>query len=357
MSSDFYDASPSPNSQGSEPGIVAQELSTYMTDQDAQKFCQLFSDGLSSGIGYSRILEFMERQNLDPKMTSRLRAAVIEHGDQLGEAFARFGILDAPARKLVLVAEEQGALPETFSEQARVYGQRYKRKKQVLFGMIEPAFVFCLGVFAFRNIYSNIIVATFAADTAGVLTDVAIQSLLQTAIFFLFAGGLSYAWINLPVDSSFRQAMGRIWFRMPVVSTPLRLETMSMFARYMRQSIRSGMDIFRSIELAAEATNSPWLQGSVDKAFQVLEAGYPLEQALAAMKGMPDDFIDYAGIGEETGRLEENLLFLAERYQEQAEEAYKRFLATFIYVIRIVFIVAILILAVFGGVLDMAFEL
>lgn len=356
MSSDHYDAPQSPNSQGSQPAAVVRELSTYMTDRDAEKFCQLFADGLRSGIGYARILDFMERQRLDPKMTARLRSAVLEHGDQLGEAFARFGILDAPARKLVLVGEEQGALPETFAEQSRVYGMRYKRKKQVLLGLVEPAIVFCLGVFFFRNIFSNIIEATFAVDTWGILTDVAIQSGIQTAIFFLLAGGIGYVWLNLPVDSSFREAMARLWFRMPVVSTPLRLDAIAMFARYMRQSIRSGMDIFRSLELAAEATNSPWFMESVDKAFQVLEAGYPLDQALSTMKGMPDEFIDYAGIGEETGRLEENLLFLAERYEEQAAESYKRSLAAFIYLVRILFIVAILVLAVFGGVLDLVLD-
>ncbi len=350
-----YDAPPPMESQAPQGEGVVRESSTYMTDRDAEKFCQLFADGLRSGIGYARILDFMERQGLDAKMTAKLRVAVLEYGDRLGESFARFGILDAAARKLILVAEEQGALPETFKEQSRIYGTRYNRKKKVVFGLVEPALVFCLGVFYFRNVIGNIMEATFSNDTWGVIGDLFVLSSIQSAIFFLFFGGCMYTWINLPVDSSFREAVGRLWFRVPVLSTPVRTQAVANFARYLRQSVRSGMDIFLSIDLAAEATNSPWFIDSVDEVFAVLEAGYPLDQAMRQMRGLPTDFADYIAIGEETGRLEENLDFLAERYDEKAVEAYARSLAAFVYMTRLLFIVLILIFAVFGGVMDSFF--
>ena len=108
------------------PQEIRRETSTYMTDRDAEKMCTLFADGLDAGVGYARILDFMDRQKLDPKLIARLRHAVLETGDRLGEAFARFGILDGPSRKLILVAEEQGTLPQTFKENRGLYDWRMR---------------------------------------------------------------------------------------------------------------------------------------------------------------------------------------------------------------------------------------
>ncbi len=351
MNDSFYDAPPPHGSQGmASDGAVIREMSTYMTDRDAEKVCQLFADGLSSGVGYSRIFDFMDRQRIDSKMTQRLRIAVLEYGDKLGEAFARFGVLDAPMRKLVLVAEEQGALPETFAGQAKLYAARYKRKKQVIIGVVEPCIMVCLALFGFRGVFGGLI-EMFQNDMGPILWRIGLKALIQSVIFFMFFGGFAYTWMNLPVDSAFREATGRIWYRLPVVSKPMRLQAVANFARYLRQSLRSGMDVFRSVELAAEASNSPWFMGTINKARDVLEAGYPLEQALRQLKGLPDEFTDYVGIGEETGRLEENLVFLADRYDVQATEAFELLLRAFIYVVRMSFIVVVMVGAVFSVVM------
>lgn len=352
MDANFYDAPPPHESQAMhspQGGAVVREMSTYMTDRDAEKMCQLFADGLRSGVGYARILDFMERQHIDTKMTARLRTAVLEYGDRLGEAFARFGVLDAPTRKLVLVAEEQGSLPATFTEQAKIYGARYKRKRRIVLAMIEPLFMICLGVFFFRNLFNSLLFAD-SGDFGATLFQMLGKSGIQSAILSLFSAGLAYTWINLPVDSAFRDASGRLWYRLPFISTGMRHQCVANFARFLRQSMSSGMDIFRSIELAAEASNSPWLMETVDKARAVLEDGYPLDTAMRQLRGLPDEFIDYVAIGEETGRLEENLLFLAERYDAKADEAYEMALQTFIYILRFLLVIGIMIFAVFGAI-------
>ncbi len=220
-----------------------------MTDAGSEKFCRLFADGLRSGVCYARIFDFMERQKLDPKMTARLRVAVLEKGDKLGEAFARFGILDAPTRKLVLVGEEQGALPDTFREQAKMFGERVRRKKMVVVAFVELVIFLCLGLFVLRNVLGVVIELATSPDW-GPLFPALMKSGIQSTIFFLFYGGIAYLWVNLPADSSFREAAGRVWFRMPLFSQPSRLQSTSNLARYFRQSVRSGMDIFRSLELS-----------------------------------------------------------------------------------------------------------
>lgn len=348
----FNEANPSMQS-GAAPRPVVRELSTYMTDADSEKFCRLFADGLRSGVGYARIFDFMERQKLDSKMTARLRVAVLEHGDKLGEAFARFGILDAPTRKLVLVGEEQGALPDTFREQAKMFGERVRRKKLVVVAFVELVVFLCLGLFALKNVLGVVHELAMAPDWSP-LWPALIKSGIQSTIFGAFYAGIAYLWVNLPADSSFREAAGRVWFRIPVLSRPSRLQSTSNLARYYRQSVRSGMDVFRSLELSVEATNNPSYMETLDKAYAALEEGYPLDVAFRQIKTLPEEFSDYIGIGEETGRLDENLQFLADRYATLAEEAFERLMAASLYLARFAFIILILVFVVFGGILEFA---
>lgn len=354
MSQDIYDydASLSENVQvgGSQP--VVKEQSTYMTDRDAEKMCTLFADGLEAGIGYARILDFMERQKLDLKMVARMRHSVLELGDQLGEAFARFGILDASSRKLILVAEEQGALPETFREQAKFYGRRWERRKEFAYSLAEPMFMICLGVFYFRRIFGKIVEATMAADTWAVMKGAAISASLESALFIAVGAFVLYGWLNFPIDSSLRTAFGRIWYRIPFVSKPQRLQAVANFCRYFRQSVRAGMDVYRSFELAAEASGSPTFMEQVGDSIHALEQGFPMDQAFAALKDMPDEVIDYIGIGEETGRVDEQLAFLAKRYDKLTDEAAERQIQVRMYLLRLIFIVGIMVLAVFKTILS-----
>ena len=327
MSGYDYDAPVSEESQVYAPKQLTKERSTYMTDLDAEKMCKLFADGLDAGIGYAKIFDFMERQKLDATLVDRLRYAVLEFGDQLGEAFTRLGILDPVSRKVILVAEEQGELVHTFKEQSRMYGERYRRRKEFVFSLVEPMFMMALAI-VFRRLMGSLTEAATAPDMWEVLTPVFIRGGLEGAALLAMLGFVAYAWLNAPVDSSARQSVGRFIFLIPVVSTPAKQSSIANYCRYLGQSIRAGMDMFRSIELAAEGSNNPSLIKSVDRVLAAMEAGYPLEEALSVSKGLPQEVIDYVGIGEETGKLEDNLLFMQRRYDELSKESFKRAMAT-----------------------------
>lgn len=346
MSQDYYDndASVSEIAQVA-PRAVVREQSTYMTDQDAQKVCTLFGDGLSAGIGYARILDFMERQKLDKKMIQRMRYSVLELGDRLGEAFARFGILDGPTRKLILVAEEQGTLPRTFKEQAKFYGKRYKRRKKGVSAMVYPVIIACLGLFYFVPNIKHIKQVTLAHDTWQILRQMGIHSTIISAIFCVVCWFLGYAFLNMPVDSGIRAFFGRLWYAIPFFSKGSHLQSVANFCRYLEQSINAGMDVYRSLDLAAEASGNPAFIKYAPRAARLLEEGYPLDAAFREIKEMPEDVLDYVGIGEQSGRIDEQLRFLTTHYDELAEEASEKALLYFTNIVIFAVIIGTLIAA------------
>ncbi|WP_162687362.1 type II secretion system F family protein [Bradymonas sediminis] len=303
---------------------VVREGSTYLSDPEAEQLCQTFADGLESGIGYSRILDILSRQSFNRKTIDRLREALLERGDVLAAAFARYGVLDPSARKLILVADEQGVLPETFSQLSVIYGKRYKRKREFVMAMVEPLILVALGVIVFGNLMGEgFVEMALSANVVEQITDIAIKSLIQSAILALVCGFLSYVWLNLPVDFAPRDLFARIWLRMPVVSEPGRLSALSLFCRYLQQSIAGGMTVYQGLELASEASNHPGILKSAPAAQRMIEDGHTLAEALYVIRALPAEVLENIDIGEASGRLDERLEYLADRFEQKSVEAFK----------------------------------
>ncbi|MGM0557854.1 MAG: type II secretion system F family protein [Myxococcota bacterium] len=305
-----------------------------MTDYEAERFCQTFADGLDSGIGYARVLDILERQKFDHKIVDRLRSSLLEHGDMLGEALARLGLLDASARELVLVAEKQGSLPDTFEQLARIYRQRYKRKKKIAFSFVEPLIMIALGIALTNLLGRNIVAMVFSDDLLGHFLDWVIGTAIQVGLFGLAAGTLIVGWLNLPVDMKMREAAAGIWMRVPLVSEASRKLSISLFCRYLKESLANGMTVFDGLELAAKASRHPHVLSTIDEAKLRIEEGSTLAQALRAVPSLPNKVIDQIDIGEESGRLEDRLGSLAADFEEQSDEAFERLRGVTTWIIR-----------------------
>jgi type IV pilus assembly protein PilC len=324
---------------------VVREGSTYMTDPQAEQFCATFADGLESGIGYSRILDILLRQSFDKKTVGRLRGSLLERGDLLGEALARYGVLEPNARKLILVAEEQGVLPESFLQLSHVYGTRHQRKKEFATSLIEPIILIALGLIFFRNIIGGGLVdLAFSGDTNEQLAQILITSGLESAMFGLGCFVIYFVWVNLPVDLAVRDLFTRVWMRLPVISEPGRLYAVSLFCRYLQQSIDSGMTVLQGLELSAEASNHPSILNSYKAAQARIEEGYSLAESVHAIRALPIEVLENIDIGEEAGRLDERLVFLADRYEEKAAESFGHRMAAYTWIMRYGIIVLVIVM-------------
>lgn len=326
---------------------VVRERSTYLTDSEAATVCTIFADGLQSGMGYAKILEILERQQVERRVVDRLRHSLLDEGDMLGEAFARYGLLDPTARKLLYVAEQQGRLPTTFKSLSRFYNRRHERRVRFLTAMTEPLFLIMVGNIAInllRSDLENFIMHGVSGAIAQV-GPVLIQAGIQSLLFGLLALLVGMAAMHMPVDFALRNAVHRLWLVLPIpiFNTSSRLTSISVFCQYTEQSISSGLTVHRALALAAEASNNPRIDRKIHIAQRAIEDGQTLTAGLKQMGSIPNDVVDYVDIGEETGRLEERFSALAERYEELAKEAFERAISASIFVTRVLIIILVMV--------------
>ena len=186
--------------QPAQNGPIVREGSTYMTDPQAEAFCRVFAESLQAGISYQRIMSFLERKGIKKSVTDRLRYALIDEGLMLGEAFAKYGILDPAARKLVLVAEEQGNMPEAFRTQMPFYRARYNRKREILAAFAEPILLVLLAFGCLLPVLTNVSVLAEAPSVMSAAFKVMLGPLTATAFSLLFAIVAGVGWLNTPVE-------------------------------------------------------------------------------------------------------------------------------------------------------------
>lgn len=330
---------------------IVRETSTYLNDAEAASVCTMFGDGLGSGMSYARIVDMLERQGYDKKIIQRFRHSLLEEGDMLGKAFARYGLLDATARKLVYVAEQQGKLPRTFKNLAKNYEKRHKRRKRFVLSFVEPLLLIMLGLILARNIFTSDLVAiTEDLSLMEILLPVLIRSVIECLILALGSFFFGFVYLNLPVDMGLRNSFQRLWTFLPLgfLNESSRLNSISVFCGFTEQSISSGLTVHRALALAAEASNHPTFEARIPIAQRAIEEGRSLAAALHEADALPNEVLEYIDIGEEAGRLEERLKELAARYEERANEAFENTMRASLYMLRIFIVIVVIVALMFS---------
>lgn len=322
---------------------------TYMTDLQAAQLCEVFAQGLDSGLNYARILNFLERKGLGGQIAKNLQRALVDEGLRISEAFAKYGILDKNARKLIYVAEDQGTLPQVFKSQVPIYQDRHDRKVRILGTFAEPALIFFLGVGFLLPILSNISRIMDSSSKIMAAASYMAEPLIFCMVSLAAAGTMAYAWLKSPVDSGARKAMNAIWISLPIVSGPSRMFSQALFCRYLGLSIRSGMNIFDSIILSMEASNDPRFEAYKGRVIKSIEDGLTLEAAVGLVPFLDENVMDYLALGEETGRMSDMLMECGDRVEQIAKDKYERMITAFVFIFRLIMIFGVLGFALFKG--------
>ena len=335
--------------------------------KDMAIFCRQFVSILRAGVPISTVLSMLGQQTENRKLTAAVREmqADIEKGDTLAGSMRKHKkIFSNMLVNMVAAGEESGNLEDSF-HQMEIYFEKAKRTKgAVIRAMIYPCILLIVMIVVLIVMMTRIIpmfLQTFVDMDMELpfLTQcvMAVSSwfvdwwwLLTIILVALVAGGILF---NRTLRG--RHFFGLIARKAPVFGRLTVRSACATFCRTLSLLLASGLTLTESLDLAASNMGNIYFEDAARTVRTLVSEGWPLASALQETRLFPPMVTNLAGIGEETGDLQEMLGKVADYYDEEVEDATQRLLAMMepVIILFMAVFVVIIVLSIFLPMLNM----
>lgn len=240
-----------------------------------------------------------------------LSAALEEHPD----LFSRLYV------SMVRVGEEAGALPQVMSDLADLLEHEDEVRGEVVSAVAYPAFVLGFGVFTVIVLLAVVLPRLF-----GMLQEMLPVLPLPTLILLQLSKFLSRYWAPLIVACvggylGIRrwlrtEAGAELWdgwkLRLPVLGPVMQAAALGRFARTLGTLAKSGVSLLPALRIVEDTIGNRVLGKQIARVAEETRGGDSLAAPLRKLGIFPRAVVQMIEVGEETGRLDQMLLKVAE---------------------------------------------
>ncbi|MCG4452775.1 MULTISPECIES: type II secretion system F family protein [unclassified Pseudomonas] len=319
------------------------DLSSLLGASRSKKLVILFTQHLASllqsGVPLDRSLEIMLRVSVDAPMQQLI--SPIQEGVRRGVSLSRI-LSERPELfsgfyiSMVQASEVAGDLAEGLNNLAYYLERSKSLRDRLVSALIYP--VILLGV----SVTSLLVILTYVIpqfrqlfDDMGAALPLSTQIVISVAEvlrgsavwLLLLVLAAVWGWRQLLKQPGYRLQWDRLMLRLPLFgSLRQRIET-ARFARSLGTLLTGGVALLQALNIARQTLSNQLLVEQVGIAAESLKQGRQLAAPLLASGVFPVLALQMIQVGEETGRLDEMLLKVADTYDREVEVAIQRMLA------------------------------
>lgn len=309
--------------------------------QEKVNFARHLSVTIKSGIPLIEGLKLIEGQTPSAKLKSIIGEIIddVNSGQTLAESLERrkhvFGEFFI---SMVKVGETSGNLADTLLYLSQELKKQRNVNHRVRGALIYPvvilfvtiAITIFLTVFIFPKILPIFVSLRIQLP---VTTRFIIQLLTFFSEYGLYVlGGLALLAVGvklLLMVKTIHFVFDAILLRLPFVSRILISVTMTNFLRSLAVLLKSGMTLIDALDVAKGTFHNFSYKRAVDEMVISVKRGEEMGRALVGkQKLFPPMVVGMIQVGERTGKLEENLLYLAEYYESEVDDLVKNLTTT-----------------------------
>ncbi len=302
-------------------------------------FTQELSTLVSAGLSLDRSLQILgdltENRGLREAVRDILKN--VEGGSSLAEALGNHPRIFSKLYVNMVRAGESGGFLETILSRLAQYLESSKEiKDQIVSVMIYPLILMAVSGGSIAVLVTFVIprFATIFSDM-GQAIPLPTQIILTFSQFvrgYWWAGlgiiGLTYFVFKLYTqDEERRWRWDRFKLKWLVVGDLIKKIEVARFARTLGTLLQSGVSILPAFNLVKEISQNQAVSRSIRHVHDRLREGKGISKSLEETAVFPSLAIHMIGVGEETGRLDEMLIKVAESYEESVRTAVKRFVS------------------------------
>ncbi|MBO5253722.1 MAG: type II secretion system F family protein [Clostridia bacterium] len=335
--------------------------------KDMAIFCRQFQSILRAGVPVSNVLAMLSQQTENKKLAAAIRdiQASIEKGETLADSMRRHPkIFSNMLTNMVAAGEESGNLEESFAQMESWFDKAQRTKSAVGKAMIYPCVLIVVMIVVMIVMMVKII-PSFMQTFTDMNMELPLPTQMVMAVSDWF---VKWWWLALIVLAVIvmgavifnRTDRGKHFFgwltrKIPVVKLLTVRSACSTFCRTLSLLLGSGLGLVESLDLVALNMGNIYFREAVQSIRTMVSEGWSLNDSLRDSGLFPPMVCNLAGIGEETGDLQNMLEKTADYYDDEVQNATQSLLSLLepaVMLFLAVFVV-ILVLAIFLPMLSM----
>ena len=254
----------------------------------------------------------------------------VEAGTAFSIALSRYPkVFSSFYISVVKAGEAAGSLSESLNYLAEHLEREYHLTAKVRGALLYPAFIL-LVVLAVLVLMVFFVIPNLTAvlEASGGELPLPTRFVMGSADFLRNQG----LWIILVLfivgvfcfryyfTEKGRNFFDRIFLRLPLIGTFLKMVYLSRFAENLSTLISGGLPIIQALEIAAVITGNTSYQKIILQAREEVRKGEQISSVLARAPGLfPPVFVQMALIGEKTGTLDSTLRNIVDFYQKEID--------------------------------------
>jgi general secretion pathway protein F len=302
-------------------------------------FTQELSTLVSAGLPIDRSLDILGSLTENGRLREAVKDVLkrIEGGDSLAEALGQDPRIFSKLYLNMVKAGESGGFLEAILSRLAQYLQSTKEIKEYLISvMIYPLILTIVSGISI-TILVTFVIPRFARifSDMGQTIPLPTQIMLSTSqivrgYWWIGVGGvvLIYLGFNMYTKNEERRlGWDRFKLRWIAVGDLIKKVEVARFARTLGTLLQSGVSILPALNLVREISQNQAISRAIGHIHDRLREGKGISKSLEETDIFPPLAVHMIGVGEETGKLDEMLIKVAETYEENVQSAMKRFVS------------------------------
>jgi type IV pilus assembly protein PilC len=290
---------------------------------------------IDSGLPLLRSLNVLEKQERDKVMKRTINkvADSVQSGSTFSDALALHPrIFNNLYVNMVKAGEVGGVLELVLTRLSEFQEKAAKIKNKIIAAMVYPGIVMtmAMGIMGFLLVF---IVPRFEAIFKDLLGDKPLPPVTRFVIGlsgFMQNHGLIIVGMVVAVVFLYkmigrtrrgRLVIDNLKLRMPLFGDLNRKSAISRFSRTLGTLVTSGVPILQALNITRETAGNAAIALAIARVHDSVKEGESIVQPMEASRAFPPMVVSMVDVGEETGKLPEMLLKIADVYDDEVDNA------------------------------------
>lgn len=304
--------------------------------QDKINFARNLSSMISAGLAMSRALSVMERQTKNQELKKVLVSLQkdISEGKTLSQAMSSYkNVFSALFISMVSAGEQSGSLAESLKIVGIQMDKTFALQRRVKGAMMYP------GIILSAMVIIAVLMLTFIVPTLmKTFTELNVQLPASTRFVLFISNALRDNGILVLIgfiilvglfimfkrSKNGKYTIDYLVLKIPVIGEIVKEVNSARTARTLSSLLSSGVDVVESVRITADVIQNVHYKDILKVAGEAIEKGEPISKIFTQNEKYYPLFLgEMMNVGEETGKIGEMLLGVANFYEEDVDQKTK----------------------------------